>query len=153
MRSKITLLVLAAITLTVMMSVAPTAQAKCQSHSCWHRVSQYRHRTFCKRHHARCAARDRRHAYGWNYATASWYGPGFYGNRTACGTTLTTGSMIVANKTMACGTRLHVCYARCVTAIVGDRGPYVAGREFDLAGATARAVGLSGVGTIRYKIG
>jgi rare lipoprotein A len=29
-----------------------------------------------------------------------------------------------------------------------DRGPYVAGREWDLTGATARALGFSGAGVI-----
>jgi rare lipoprotein A (peptidoglycan hydrolase) len=58
-----------------------------------------------------------------NVSQASWYGPGFYGNRTACGLTLTTSSNWVAHKTMACGTRLLICAARCARSFVGDRGP------------------------------
>lgn len=37
---------------------------------------------------------------------------------------------------------------RQVTVPVIDRGPYVGGREWDLTGATARALGFDGVGTI-----
>jgi rare lipoprotein A (peptidoglycan hydrolase) len=86
-------------------------------------------------------------------AQASWYGPGFYGNRTACGYTLTTGLIGVAHKTMACGTRLLVCYGgRCIPAAVVDRGPYVAGREFDLTGGLAVALGFGGVGTISWEV-
>ncbi len=39
----------------------------------------------------------------------------------------------VAHKTLPCGTRLRVCYQRrCVRATVRDRGPYIAGRDYDL---------------------
>lgn len=86
-------------------------------------------------------------------ALASWYGPGFYGNRTACGLTLTTGLIGVAHKTMACGTRLLVCYrGRCMHASVVDRGPYVAGREFDLTGGLAVALGFGGVDSITWEV-
>lgn len=86
-------------------------------------------------------------------AVASWYGPGFYGNRTACGLELTTGLVGVAHKTLACGTRLLVCYrGRCAYATVVDRGPYVPGRDFDLTGGLAVALGFGGVGTITYSL-
>ena len=86
-------------------------------------------------------------------ALVSWYGPGFYGNRTACGLTLTTSLIGVAHKTLACGTRLLVCYrGRCMQASVVDRGPYVAGREFDLTGGLAVALGFGGVGTIDWQV-
>jgi len=66
-------------------------------------------------------------------AFASWYGPGLYGNRTACGQTLTSSTLGVAHKTMPCGTKLHLRHrGRSVTVRVIDRGPYAAGREFDL---------------------
>lgn len=85
-------------------------------------------------------------------AVASWYGPGFYGNTTACGVTLTTSLMGVAHKTLACGTRLVVCYrGRCAKVPVVDRGPYVAGREFDLTGALAAYLGFGGVDTITWR--
>jgi rare lipoprotein A len=78
---------------------------------------------------------------------ASWYA--LYGNRTACGQTLTAGTLGVANKTLPCGTLVTFRYGtREVTVPVIDRGPYAGGREWDLTGATARALGLSGVGLV-----
>jgi len=82
-------------------------------------------------------------------ASASWYGPGLYGNRLACGGRLTYGRLGVAHKTLPCGTRLTLRNgARSVRVRVIDRGPYVAGREFDLTEATARRLHFRGHGTI-----
>ena len=59
-------------------------------------------------------------------ASASYYGPGLYGNRMACGGTLTPGTVGVAHKTLPCGTKVHLRYrGRTVTAPVIDRGPFV----------------------------
>lgn len=78
---------------------------------------------------------------------ASWYA--LYGNRTACGQTLTAGTLGVAHKTLPCGTMVTFRYgSREVTVPVIDRGPYAGGREWDLTGATARALGFGGVGTV-----
>jgi rare lipoprotein A (peptidoglycan hydrolase) len=43
----------------------------------------------------------------------------------------------------------------CIQAHVVDRGPYVAGREFDLTEATARAIGFlsRGVGPVWVSAG
>lgn len=80
---------------------------------------------------------------------ASWYGPGMYGTRTACGTTLTKTTIGVANKTLPCGTRVAIYYhGRTLTVRVIDHGPYVAGRDWDLTAATARVLGIDGVATI-----
>jgi rare lipoprotein A len=82
-------------------------------------------------------------------AVASYYGPGFYGNRTACGQTLTTSTVGVAHKTMPCGTKLTLRYgSRTVKVEVIDRGPYVAGREFDLTTATKQKLGFGSTGTV-----
>ncbi len=82
-------------------------------------------------------------------AEASWYGPGLYGNGVACGGTLTPTTMGVANKTLPCGTKLTIRYhGRQVKAKVIDRGPYVAGREFDLTEAVKNKLGMGGIGTI-----
>lgn len=81
--------------------------------------------------------------------TASWYGPGLFGNRTACGQTLTSGLRGVAHKTLPCGTKLTFRFrGRSTHAIVVDRGPFHAGREFDLTQATARAIGFNAVGRV-----
>ena len=82
-------------------------------------------------------------------AYASWYGPGFYGNRTACGQTLTPSTMGVAHKTMPCGTKLKLRHGgRTVRVTVIDRGPYHGGREFDLTEATKNALGFGSTGTV-----
>jgi rare lipoprotein A (peptidoglycan hydrolase) len=73
---------------------------------------------------------------------ASYFGPGLYGNRTACGQTLTTALQGVAHRTLPCGALVHLAYAgHDVTVPVVDRGPNIAGREFDLTYATKLALG------------
>ncbi|MCL4078230.1 hypothetical protein MX659_01205 [Coriobacteriia bacterium Es71-Z0120] len=90
---------------------------------------------------------------GWRTARASWYGPGFYGHTMAGGGTLTPTSMVVAHRTLPFGTKVEIEYkGRRVIAVVKDRGPYVRGRTFDLGPGTAKALGFSGVGTIRWRI-
>lgn len=85
-------------------------------------------------------------------AMASWYGPGFYGNRTACGQTLTTDMLGVAHKTLPCGTKLKLRYGgRSVQVRVIDRGPFHPGREFDLTGATKQRLGFGSTGYIRVN--
>jgi rare lipoprotein A (peptidoglycan hydrolase) len=90
---------------------------------------------------------------GWSSAKASWYGPGFYGRKTASGAVLTQGMMNVAHKSMAFGTKIQFEYkGKTATAVVNDRGPFIAGRVFDLGPGTAAALGFSGVGTVRYRV-
>lgn len=80
---------------------------------------------------------------------ASWYGPGFYGRRTACGQTFHAGVMGVAHKTLPCGTRLTFRRGdRIVRARVIDRGPFHPGREFDLSPAVKRALGFGSTGPV-----
>jgi hypothetical protein len=82
-------------------------------------------------------------------AYASWYGPGLYGNSLGCGGRLGTGTVGVAHKTLPCGTKVTLRHAgRTVRVRVIDRGPYVAGREYDLTAATARRLRFSGHGAI-----
>jgi rare lipoprotein A len=79
-------------------------------------------------------------------AEASWYGGG---GELACGGELTSATMGVANKTLPCGTEVTLRYdGRSVRVAVIDRGPYVAGREFDLTEATKQALGFGGVGEV-----
>lgn len=80
---------------------------------------------------------------------ASWYGPGLYGNRTACGQTLGAGTLGVAHRSLPCGTRVTFRYrGRSVTVPVIDRGPFAAGREWDLTGATKRKLRFGSTGTV-----
>jgi hypothetical protein len=82
-------------------------------------------------------------------SAASWYGPGFYGNRTACGRTLGQGTVGVAHKSLPCGTKVALRYkGRTVTAPVIDRGPYSGNREYDLTRATKDRLGFGSTGTV-----
>ncbi|MEI6793294.1 MAG: peptidoglycan-binding protein [Actinomycetes bacterium] len=77
----------------------------------------------------------------------TWYGPGWYGRRTACGNTLTSRLMGVAHKTLPCGTVVHFSFrGHNVTARVVDRGPYAAGVDYDLTWAAARKLGVISIG-------
>ena len=79
-------------------------------------------------------------------AEASWYGGG---GSLACGGELTSTTMGVANKTLPCGTLVTLRYGdRTVQVQVIDRGPYVAGREFDLTEATKQALGFGDTGEV-----
>jgi rare lipoprotein A len=80
---------------------------------------------------------------------ASWYGPGLYGNRLACGGTLGAGTLGVAHKTLPCGTKVTLKRGRRTVRVpVVDRGPFVGGREYDLTARTAQRLGFRGHGTI-----
>ena len=82
-------------------------------------------------------------------ALASWYGPGLYGGRLACGGTLEPGTLGVASKTLPCGTKVTLRHGTHVVRVpVIDRGPYVAGREFDLTAATRARLHFGSTGVI-----
>jgi len=87
------------------------------------------------------------------YAGASWYGPGLWGHKTACGATLRRNTLGVAHKTLPCGTTVKFVYhGHAIVTQVIDRGPYVKGRAFDLTQAASEALGFEGVGRLRYAV-
>jgi len=82
----------------------------------------------------------------YHQVVASWYGPG---GTTACGEALGSGTLGVANRTLPCGTKVTLRFGgRAVTVPVIDRGPYVAGRDYDLTYATKLVLGAGDVSTI-----
>jgi len=84
---------------------------------------------------------------------ASWYGPGLWGHKTACGTTLRRHTIGVAHKKLPCGTTVKFVYhGHVLVTQVIDRGPYVKGRTWDLTQAASEELGLEGVGRVRYAI-
>ena len=91
----------------------------------------------------------------WKYdADVSWYGPGFYGRRTACGHALTRSLRGVAHRTLPCGTQVtfrNPANGRTITAPVVDRGPYVAGRQWDLTGGLCVALDHCYSGPLLWK--
>lgn len=71
------------------------------------------------------------------------------GGRTACGETLTSATLGVANRTLPCGTLVTLRYRdHTVRVPVIDRGPFVAGRSYDLTWATKLALGAGDVTVI-----
>ncbi len=76
-----------------------------------------------------------------------------YGLGLACGGVLGRDQLGVAHKTAPCGTLITLTYGgRSLTVPVIDRGPYVAGREWDLTGATADALAFPGLGQIQWSL-
>jgi rare lipoprotein A (peptidoglycan hydrolase) len=83
---------------------------------------------------------------------ASYYGPGFWGNTTACGQKLTKKMIGVAHKKLPCGTKVVFAYrGRWARAKVIDRGPYVGGRKWDLTQRLAKRLGTIPEGTATVK--
>lgn len=85
---------------------------------------------------------------GWKNADiVPWYGYGFYGNRTACGQTMTKRLVGVAHRTAKCGARFKLVWkGRSIIVKVIDRGPYPASNlrdnmPFDLSAGAAKKLG------------
>lgn len=82
--------------------------------------------------------------------SASWYGPGFHGNRTANGEIYDMHKLTAAHRTLPLGSVAVVrslTTGRQVTVRINDRGPFARGRILDLSLAGAQAVGMVGRGT------
>lgn len=80
---------------------------------------------------------------------ASWFGPGLYGARTACGYTLGPGLVGVAHRQLPCRTLVRFRYrGRTVMAPVIDRGPYAGGREWDLTAAAKQRLSFPSTGSV-----
>ncbi|MCB1517364.1 MAG: septal ring lytic transglycosylase RlpA family protein [Hyphomicrobiaceae bacterium] len=87
--------------------------------------------------------------------TASWYGPGFNGRRTANGETFNMNALTAAHKTLPFGTRVKVTNlhnGKVVVVRINDRGPYAHGRVIDLSRAAAQDIGMIGAGTAPVKL-
>lgn len=86
---------------------------------------------------------------------ASYYGPGFFGNTTACGQRLTKKMVGVAHRKLPCGTRVVFAYqGRWVRAKVIDRGPFISGRKWDLTSRLAEKLGTipAGIATVKAAV-
>ncbi len=76
-----------------------------------------------------------------------------YGDPVACGGILRVATLGVANKTLPCGTEVIFRYgSRAIRIPVIDRGPYIAGREWDLTGAAAEALRFPGLGPVQWRL-
>ena len=83
---------------------------------------------------------------------ATWYGPGFWGNQTACGRKLKPATIGVAHKKLPCGTKVTFAYrGRWVRAKVIDRGPYHGAYKWDFTKKLAKRLGFLATGAGRVK--
>ena len=89
----------------------------------------------------------------WHTTEVSWYGPGLYGQRTACGEAMTLQLVGVAHRTLPCGTLVTFRWnGHTVRAPVVDRGPYVAGRIWDLTPGLCALLDHCFTGPISWKV-
>ncbi|MET0514409.1 MAG: septal ring lytic transglycosylase RlpA family protein [Nitrospiraceae bacterium] len=87
--------------------------------------------------------------------TASWYGPGFHGNRTANGEVYDMHKLTAAHRTLPLGSLALVTSlstGRQVTVRINDRGPFARGRILDLSLAGAQALDMTGRGTDEVQL-
>jgi rare lipoprotein A (peptidoglycan hydrolase) len=93
---------------------------------------------------------------GWTEeGDASYYGPGFYGRRTASGDVLKPGTLTAAHRTLPFGTCVQVTTVgsgRSVQVRIDDRGPFVQGRIIDVSETAAEALGMVGKGVVRVRL-
>lgn len=91
-----------------------------------------------------------------SYGIASWYGPGFKGNRTASGEKFDPKALTAAHPTLPFGTLVEVTRRdkkkKSVIVVVTDRGPYVPGRSIDLSRAAARKLSMSYLGAVPVRM-
>lgn len=88
---------------------------------------------------------------GW----ASWYGPGFHGNRSASGEIYNQNELTAAHRSLPFGTQVRVTNLsnnRSVIVRINDRGPYIGGRIIDLSAAAARVLGMMGSGVAPVSV-
>ena len=84
---------------------------------------------------------------------ATWFGPGFYGQKTACGQTMSPVIVGVASRTLPCGTLVLVNYkGHRLTVPVIDRGPYGNGATWDLTWGAANALTITETVRIKTKV-
>jgi rare lipoprotein A len=88
---------------------------------------------------------------------ASWYGPGFHGNRSASGEVYNQNAMTAAHRSLPFGTKVQVTNldnGRSVVVRINDRGPFIRGRVIDLSAAAARLLGVmqSGVAPVKLEV-
>jgi rare lipoprotein A len=94
-------------------------------------------------------------ARGVQVGQASWYGPGFFGARTASGEIFRPGTMTAAHRHLAFGTRVRVTNldnGRSTVVRINDRGPFTGGRVIDLAHGAAQVLGLTASGIADVKL-
>lgn len=90
---------------------------------------------------------------GWGRSgVASYYNRG---RRTANGERFNPHGYTAASRTLPFGTRVRVTNprnGRSVVVRINDRGPFVRGRDLDLAEGAARAIGMGGLARVSWQV-
>lgn len=87
--------------------------------------------------------------------TASYYGPGFHGKKTANGETFNMHQLTAAHRTLPFGTKvkvINVSNNKSVIVRINDRGPFIRGRIIDLSYEAAKRLGFLKKGHTRVKL-
>ena len=87
--------------------------------------------------------------------TASWYGPGFHGKKTASGERFDQNKLTAAHRSLALDTVVKVTNldnGKAVKVAINDRGLYKGKRVIDLSRAAARKLDMTDDGTARVRI-
>lgn len=87
--------------------------------------------------------------------TASWYGPGFHGNKTSNGEVYNQKGYSAAHKNLPLPSYLKVTNlenGKAVIVRVNDRGPFHGQRIIDLSEGAAKAIDMTGKGTATVKL-
>jgi len=94
----------------------------------------------------------------------SWYGPGYYGRRTANGEVFVANKLTAASPDLPFGTLMELCRdGKCIVVRVNDRGPYCEypgsyyypcdnPRDMDLSEGAAEALGFKKEGVITLDV-
>lgn len=92
------------------------------------------------------------HSVGDFVALVGSAGPTAFGRRTTCGGVIAPNTLGIAHPTLPCGARIYITYRdlRVLTTVI-DRGPYEAGRQFDVTDALALRLGLQGVQQVHWS--
>ena len=104
--------------------------------------------------HVSKAHKTKHHSNPHHQSTASWYGPGFHGKRTANGERFNMYAMTAAHKTLPLSSYAEVTNLknhRSVIVRINDRGPYHGKRAMDLSYAAAKELGITGTGSVQIK--
>ncbi len=86
---------------------------------------------------------------------ASWYGPTFYGRKTANGEVFDAEAMTAAHRTLPMPVNVRVTNldnGKSVVLRVNDRGPFAKGRIIDVSEAAAKLLDFYGKGTARVRV-
>src|SRR6202012_3588148 len=86
---------------------------------------------------------------------ASWYGPSFYGHRTANGEIYNAGDLTAAHRTLPMPVNVRVTNldnGKSLIVRVNDRGPYAKSRIIDVSEAAAKLLGFYNQGTARVRV-